>query len=213
MPSPKAWSPTRAEGSIKDLGLLTRMLSIEKNGKILGVQPAARITKKSYTISGSSEQIDRLPFSPTRGGAPIQWSPRAVAQEACEYLDKFNDSSAPKGDSTESPIRKLCKENLEKQLPVKAVIHHLDVDPVLVKKSREDTSLPTVTTVSRRTQRVLSAAEVAKNAEKSIAFFRKNRELNERINEQRALKGGAWSKLRKKFLNVSVPRQLPAFET
>merc|ERR1712194_975025 len=94
-----------------------------------------------------------------------------------------------------SPIRRLCKESVEKQLPVKAVIHHLDVDPNLVKRSREDTTLPTVTTVSRRTQRALSAEEIAENCEKSIAFFRRNRDTNEKVSEQ-SRKGGAWSKLR-----------------
>lgn len=110
-----------------------------------------------------------------------------------EYLE----NQSPTG----SPIRRLCKESVEKGLPVKAVIHHIDVDPNLVKKSRADTTLPTVTTVARRTQRALSAEEVAENCEKSIAFFRKNRETNEKM-AQNAKKGNAWSKLRKKFMGV-----------
>ncbi len=47
---------------------------------------------------------------------------------------------------TGSPIRKLCKESLEKGNLVKAVVHHIDVDTELVKKSKEETTLPTVTT-------------------------------------------------------------------
>ena len=55
--------------------------------------------------------------------------------------------------------------------------------------------------VTRRTQRALSAEEVALNCEKSINYFKMSKLVNAEIKQEKQ-KGGAWSKLRKKFMKA-----------
>eukprot|EP00392_Amoebophrya_sp_AT5.2_P001127 g1129.t1 len=95
----------------------------------------------------------------------------------------------------------VIKDSLRKT--ERYVVHHIDVDPMKVKKSRGETTLHNVTTVNRRTQRAMTAEEVADNCEKSIEFFRQARETNAKMEEMYPdgmfpKKGSAWAKMREK---------------
>ena len=55
--------------------------------------------------------------------------------------------------------------------------------------------------VTRRSQRALTAEEIALNCEKSINFFKISKEVNAAV-ETEQKRGGGWSKLRRKMLKI-----------
>ncbi|CAD7949117.1 unnamed protein product [Amoebophrya sp. A25] len=155
--------------------------------------PMQQVDKKKLIIPDSLKKTEALPFSPRKPFA--QWSPRTVAQQTLDYIGQ--------DETQNSPLRKLCRDSVEKTLPVRAIVHHIDVDPMKVKKSTTETTLHNVTTVNRRTQRALTAEEVAENCEKSIEFFRQAKETNQKMEEMFPggmfpKKGSAWAKMREK---------------
>lgn len=198
-----------------DFASLVKNLNLQR---LKGKTQKKVVPRRRYSLPDSLEKVERLPMEPL---PHAEWSPRQTQQDALDYLDQEGGSVAPlpfgnsaggasnmlaaKEEDT-SPVHRMCRDNLDRPSTgtalCRAVVHHIDVDTEKVKRSVPDeTTLPNVTTVKRRTQRALSAEEVASNCEKSIAFFRTNREVNSAIATEKK-SGQGWSKLRKKFLKV-----------
>ncbi|CAD7926506.1 unnamed protein product [Amoebophrya sp. A120] len=158
-----------------DLSNLLGALRVNSLKAAISSAPMEKREKKKLVIPDSLRKTEALPFSPRK---PFpQWSPRTVAQQTLEYIGQEEDTS---------PLRKLCRDSVEKVIPCRAIVHHIDVDPMKVKKSKGETTLHNVTTVNRRTQRAMTAEEVAENCEKSITFFQQARETNQKM----AVSGG-----------------------
>jgi len=153
-----------------DLGNLLGALRVNSLKAAMANSPMEKRDKKKLVIKDSLRKTESLPFEGRKPYA--QWSPRSVAQQTLDYIGNEEDAS---------PLRKLCRDSVEKTLPCRAIVHHIDVDPMKVKKSRGETTLHNVTTVNRRTQRAMTAEEVADNCEKSIEFFRQARETNAKM--------------------------------
>lgn len=131
----------------------------------------------------------------------------AGAAAAGERASRRSSLASSAGGRELSPVRKMCRDSLaaemDKHKPAytKSVVHHVDLDAHKLKKAQGEVTLNTITTVTRRSQRALTAEEIALNCEKSINFFKISKEVNASVQSEQK-RGGGWSKLRRKMLKI-----------